>query len=162
MLTFGFNCSPFLFPLPPKCLKQTVCRFRVIKQLKKLNTTDLFIHTSHRQTEFTIPPFLFSFPNHFLSFSSSRISHYTSSFILVFLCQPLSLISCLIPFVLLLCRLSVSQANCASLQASLVSVHSPESFLYQQTTINGFSPTWLGGFYLDVSRLNTIRSSVYC
>ncbi|KAM7418383.1 hypothetical protein PAMA_015820 [Pampus argenteus] len=42
-----------------------------------------------------------------------------------------------------------ADSNCAELQASLVSVHSPQEyfFLYQQTIVNG-SPTWLGGFYL--------------
>ncbi|KAM7393566.1 hypothetical protein PAMP_020426 [Pampus punctatissimus] len=42
-----------------------------------------------------------------------------------------------------------ADTNCAGLQASLVSVHSPQEyfFLYQQTIANG-SPTWLGGFYL--------------
>ncbi|XP_040892870.1 ladderlectin-like [Toxotes jaculatrix] len=40
---------------------------------------------------------------------------------------------------------------CAGLEASLVSVHSPREyyFLYQRSTVNGFSPTWLGGFYLE-------------
>ncbi|XP_031153418.1 ladderlectin-like [Sander lucioperca] len=43
-----------------------------------------------------------------------------------------------------------ADAYCAGLEASLVSVHSPEEyfFLYQQTTANGFSAAWLGGFYL--------------
>ncbi|KAK2919505.1 hypothetical protein Q8A73_003876 [Channa argus] len=40
-----------------------------------------------------------------------------------------------------------AEANCASLGASLVSVHSPQEymFLYQQSS----SPSWLGGFYID-------------
>ncbi|KAK2815563.1 hypothetical protein Q5P01_026030 [Channa striata] len=40
-----------------------------------------------------------------------------------------------------------ADASCASLGASLVSVHSPQEymFLLQQT----FSPSWLGGFYID-------------
>ncbi|XP_042340826.1 C-type mannose receptor 2-like [Plectropomus leopardus] len=43
-----------------------------------------------------------------------------------------------------------ADATCAGLEATLVSVHSPQeyNFLYQQTTNNGNSPTWLGGFYL--------------
>ncbi|XP_036963580.1 macrophage mannose receptor 1-like [Acanthopagrus latus] len=44
-----------------------------------------------------------------------------------------------------------ADADCASLGASLVSVHNLEeySFLFQQTTASGISAAWLGGFYLD-------------
>ncbi|XP_056266045.1 macrophage mannose receptor 1-like [Pseudoliparis swirei] len=44
-----------------------------------------------------------------------------------------------------------ADAHCAGLEASLVSVHSPEEyfFLFQKSVPNGFNPTWLGGFYLD-------------
>ncbi|XP_040001645.1 macrophage mannose receptor 1-like [Xiphias gladius] len=40
---------------------------------------------------------------------------------------------------------------CSGLQASLVSIHSLQEyfFLYEKTTAYGFSPTWLGGFYLE-------------
>eukprot|EP00064_Thunnus_orientalis_P010651 superscaffoldBa00001465_g10677 len=46
---------------------------------------------------------------------------------------------------------SEAETNCVGLQASLVSVHSPQQyfFLYQQTAVNGFSNAWLGGFYLE-------------
>ncbi|XP_042251316.1 macrophage mannose receptor 1-like [Thunnus maccoyii] len=46
---------------------------------------------------------------------------------------------------------SEAETNCVGLQASLVSVHSPQQyfFLYQQTAVNGFSNVWLGGFYLE-------------
>ncbi|XP_033181055.1 ladderlectin-like [Mastacembelus armatus] len=44
-----------------------------------------------------------------------------------------------------------ADANCAGLEASLVSIHSPQeyTFLFQQVPVNGISATWLGGFYLE-------------
>lgn len=58
--------------------------------------------------------------------------------------------------IILLFLLCLHQADCASLGASLVSVHNLEeySFLFQQTTASGSSAAWLGGFYLDVRQHN--------
>ncbi|XP_037620412.1 C-type mannose receptor 2-like [Sebastes umbrosus] len=44
-----------------------------------------------------------------------------------------------------------ADVNCAGLGASLVSVHSPDEyfFLYKQTAANGYTASWLGGFYLE-------------
>lgn len=71
--------------------------------------------------------------------------------------------SCCTACFILLCFIFLQQTNCAGLEASLVSVHSPQEyfFLYQQTTVNGFSPTWLGGFYLEVTQFNSRLSVGY-
>lgn len=74
------------------------------------------------------------------------------------LIHPPSTAVCLlfVPCIILLFLLCLHQADCASLGASLVSVHNLEeySFLFQQTTASGISAAWLGGFYLDVRQHN--------